>query len=111
MKVAVAVSGGVDSSVAAALLVEAGHDVTGVNLKFLPGGQHRSNEEDRAARDAEGICASLRIPFVRLDVAEDFDRLVIRHFCDAYASGRTPNPCVVCNAKMKFAPMWPTLYF
>ena len=93
--VAVALSGGVDSSVAAALLVEAGRDVLGVTMDL---GLARSDAIDRA-RD---VCAHLGIPHVVIDLAEPFRQLVVQPFVDAYAAGRTPNPCVSCNERVKF---------
>ena len=102
-----ALSGGVDSAVAAAILVEQGHDVTGV---FLRNGIEAGPAAKRArqgccgiddAADAAGVARRLGIPFYALDYADGFDRL-IAGFADAYARGRTPNPCIVCNRDLKF---------
>lgn len=103
-RVFVAMSGGVDSSVAAALLVEQGHDVTGVTMQIWPS----SDEEGgccsvSATRDAKRVCDTLGIPHYTLDFRDAFEREVIGYFADEYAAGRTPNPCVACNDRLKFA--------
>jgi tRNA-specific 2-thiouridylase len=100
-------SGGVDSSVAAALLVEAGHDVTGVTMQLLPGGEHEGGCcSTSAVRDAHRVCDALGIPHYTLNVRDVFRRDVIEPFCDAYAAGRTPNPCIECNDRVKFVELW-----
>lgn len=108
-KVAVAMSGGVDSSVAAALLLEAGWDVFGLTMKLfrLPGeaclsDKLRSCCGARAAEDAARVAAALRIPHVLADFRTPFERRVIAPFIREYARGRTPNPCVLCNRSVKF---------
>lgn len=102
-ELAIALSGGVDSSVAAALLVEAGRDVFGVTMRLglaeIAGRQCCGEEEVALARR---VCAGLGIPHVVVDVAEEFRSRVVEPFCSAYASGLTPNPCVVCNERIKF---------
>jgi tRNA-uridine 2-sulfurtransferase len=106
-RVAVAMSGGVDSSVAAALLVEQGWDVVGVHMKLhdIPDEQRREKSccslDD--ALDARQVCARLGIPFYVLDFQERFRERVIDYFVDAYRAGRTPNPCVMCNQSVKNA--------
>ena len=101
-RTAVAMSGGVDSSVAAALLVEAGRDVFGVTMRLglaeIAGRQCCGEEEVLLARR---VCDLLGIQHVVLDMAEVFDREVVRPFSDAYAAGLTPNPCVRCNERVK----------
>lgn len=107
MKVLVAMSGGVDSSVAAARMVEEGHDVIGVTLKLWSG----PNGEMPTAgcctvsdsEDARRVAAQLDIPYYVLDYTEDFSRGVIDGFVSDYLSGRTPNPCVECNRTVKFS--------
>lgn len=102
-RVFVAMSGGVDSSVAAALLVEEGHDVVGITMQLWPA-------EDRpggccsvsAVRDARRVCDVLGIPHYALNFRDTFEREVAGPFVEAYASGRTPNPCVACNDRVKF---------
>jgi len=104
-KVAVAMSGGVDSSVAAVLLQEDGYDVIGVYMTLW---QHRSPQDDGLRRsstgqdDARAVCQILGIPFHALDFSKQFQRQVVDYFCHEYAQGRTPNPCVVCNRFIKF---------
>jgi len=104
-RVAVAMSGGVDSSVAAALLKEEGHEVIGVHMRLW---QHRYCSDDATCRsstgqaDARVICQILGIPYRALDFSSQFQRQVVDYFCREYAQGRTPNPCVVCNRFIKF---------
>ena len=100
-------SGGVDSSVAAALLRERGEDVVGVWMRLVPGGgadtdAPRCCGTDEAGEDARRAAATLGIPFYALDYAEVFGRQVVDRFVDSYASGETPNPCVSCNHHVKF---------
>ena len=106
-RVLVAMSGGVDSSVAAALLVEQGHEVTGVHLKLadvplaeqVPG-QGCCTLDD--AQDARRVAQILDIPFYVWDLAEVFEREVQDPFATGYAAGTTPNPCVSCNERVKY---------
>jgi len=107
MKVVAALSGGVDSAVAAARVVQAGHDVTGVHLALASTPEARRSGsrgccslED--ARDARRVADVLGIPFYVWDVAEKFREEVIEDFISEYAAGRTPNPCLRCNEKIKF---------
>jgi tRNA-uridine 2-sulfurtransferase len=95
-------SGGVDSSVAAALLVEAGHEVTGVTMRLLDEDDAGGRCPPEAARDAQAVCDLLGIPHYTLDLREDFARAVVGFVCEQYASGRTPNPCIACNDRVKF---------
>jgi tRNA-specific 2-thiouridylase len=105
-RVLVAMSGGVDSSVAAALLVQEGHDVVGVTMKTFcysdtPGHSKTCCGLD-GITDAKRVADKLRIPHFVFDVEEDFTRDVIDDFVSEYALGRTPNPCVRCNGNTKF---------
>ncbi len=108
MRVLAAMSGGVDSAVAAARLVEAGHEVTGVHLALSKNPQtYRSGargccslEDSHDARRAADV---LGIPFYVWDLSDRFDADVVTDFVDEYAAGRTPNPCLRCNEKIKFA--------
>jgi len=106
-RVAVAMSGGVDSSVAAALLVEQGYDVVGVHMKLndLPDDQRHGKSccslDD--SLDARQVCAKLGIPFYIVDFIEPFRRWVMDDFVATYAAGQTPNPCVMCNRHVKHA--------
>lgn len=96
-KVFVAMSGGVDSSVAAALLKEAGHDVVGVHLLCW-----NECEQMEERRDALRIALQLNIPFLTFDFREEYKKLVFEYMVREYAQGRTPNPDVVCNREIKF---------
>ena len=108
MKVAVAMSGGVDSSVAAALLQAQGHDVVGVTLQQWP--RDDSEEAARhggccslsAVEDARRVAALLDIPYYCWNLEKEFGERVIEPFHRAYLEGRTPNPCVRCNAFVRF---------
>jgi len=99
-------SGGVDSSAAAALLLEQGYDVVGITLKLWPQ-DCVSRAEDKccgpqAVTDARSVCHKLGIPYYLIDEADAFQKQVIHYFAEEYKAGRTPNPCVMCNEKLKF---------
>jgi len=107
MKVVAALSGGVDSAVAAARAVEAGHDVTGIHLALARSPQsHRTGARGcctlEDARDARRVADVLGIPFYVWDLSERFAEDVIDDFVEEYAAGRTPNPCLRCNERIKF---------
>jgi tRNA-uridine 2-sulfurtransferase len=98
-------SGGVDSSVAVALLRERGDDVIGVGLRFpdVPDGERSGACCGMAGMtDARRVATALDIPFYVLDYRELFEREVIEPFCQAYGRGETPSPCIVCNIRLKF---------
>lgn len=107
MRIVVAMSGGVDSSVAAGLLAGAGHDVVGLSMQLY------DQQEGREAfgsccslddlHDARRVAARIGIPHYIVNFEREFDALVVRNFVDEYAAGRTPIPCVHCNADLKFA--------
>ncbi len=104
-RVLAAMSGGVDSSVAAAMLVEAGHDVVGATMKtfcYSGGGASKTCCGLDGIRDARRVADVLGIPHYVFDVEEAFTRDVIDDFVDEYGRGRTPNPCVRCNSNTKF---------
>jgi tRNA-uridine 2-sulfurtransferase len=108
LRVLAAMSGGVDSAVAAARAAEAGHDVTGVHLalsrnpsSYRTGARGCCTLED--ARDARRAADVIGIPFYVWDLAERFHADVVQDFVDEYARGNTPNPCLRCNEKIKFA--------
>jgi tRNA-specific 2-thiouridylase len=106
-RIFVAMSGGVDSSVAAALLVRQGHDVTGVTMQLLPEGDFPGGCcSFEGVRDARRVCDVLGIPHYTLNMRDAFARGVVEPFCDEYASGRTPNPCIACNDVVKFDELW-----
>ena len=107
-RIVAALSGGVDSAVAAARLVEAGHDVTAVHLALLrdpatlrPGARGCCSLAD--ANDARRVADTLGIPFYVWDFSEAFQQAVVDDFVAGYAAGRTPNPCLRCNQTIKFA--------
>ena len=107
-RVMVAMSGGVDSSVAAALLVSQGHEVIGATMEVFPDYEQRSEEEGgccslAAIEDAKRVASRLDIPHYTLNFKDVFQREVIDNFVAEYSRGRTPNPCVVCNKEIKFA--------
>jgi tRNA-specific 2-thiouridylase len=104
-KVVVAMSGGVDSSVAAALLLEQGHAVTGMMLRlWSEAGRADSNRccTPEAVSLARQVAAGLGIPFYVLDARDVFRRTVVSYFLDGYARGETPNPCLVCNRSIRW---------
>jgi len=103
-------SGGVDSSVAGYLLREQGYDVIGVTMKVWPQ-DCISRAEDKccgpqAVADARSVAYALGIPHYVIDEADQFEKLVIKYFSSEYQAGRTPNPCVMCNEKLKFGNLW-----
>ncbi len=119
-KVIVAMSGGVDSSVAAALLKSRGFDVIGVFMKFWqaplrqssPAGEHGAGQavsrgwnrccSVESANRARLVCQKLNIPFYVLNVEREFKKHIVDYFLKEYKQGKTPNPCVVCNKEIKF---------
>jgi len=109
-RVLLGMSGGVDSSVTGYLLREQGHDVVGVTMKVWPQ-DCISRAEDKccgpqAVADARNVAHSLGIPHYVVDEADQFERTVIDYFTSEYQAGRTPNPCVMCNEKLKFGNLW-----
>jgi len=107
MKVAVALSGGVDSSVAAKILKDEGHDLVGLFLKLWSDPLCDVKRENRccnyeALEDARKVAARLGIPFYVINARGEFKRGVVDYFLDEYKNLRTPNPCIVCNEKIKF---------
>jgi len=96
-KVAVALSGGVDSSAAALLLKEAAYEVIGIHVRLWD-----SANFDYQAHRAEDICRILGIPYHQVDLQKEFESCVVDYFCQEYQRGRTPNPCVACNQRIKF---------
>ncbi len=99
MRVAVAMSGGVDSSTAAALLLEQGHQVVGFTLKVWDSSRCCSVED---VEDARRVARHLGIPFYVLDASEVFEAEVVEPFVRGYARGDTPNPCILCNRRVRF---------
>jgi len=111
--VVVAMSGGVDSSLAAFLLEEEGYRVVGISMKLWdfkevggephPDGRCCSVE---ALNDARAVCQMMGIPHYVVDVTDDFKREVISNFVEEYLKGRTPNPCIICNTRIKWGSLW-----
>lgn len=106
--VLIAMSGGVDSSVSAALLKKQGYEVKGIGLKLIP---EKLKEMcyvadnccgKRGFKDAKKIAGKIGIPFFVIDVSQEFKDTVIDYFTDSYLNGLTPNPCIICNKKIKF---------
>jgi len=111
-RVVLAMSGGVDSSVAAVLLKQQGYDIVGLFMRTgahddspVPHDRHRGCCSALDAGDARRVADRLDIPFYALDFEREFDR-IIDYFTDEYLAGRTPNPCVVCNNWLKFGQLW-----
>jgi len=105
-RVVCGMSGGVDSSATAALLLEQGYDVIGITLKLWPQDCVNRAEDKccgpQAVTDARAVCHTLGIPYYLIDEAAEFQKHVIQYFADEYKAGRTPNPCVMCNQNLKF---------
>lgn len=108
-RIVVAMSGGVDSSVAAGLLAEQGHEVIGISLRLAPeppAGQARNSSgccsiED--FQDAARVATAIGVPHYVFDMREEFERAVISPFVNEYLAGRTPSPCILCNREIKFS--------
>lgn len=102
----VGMSGGVDSSATAVLLQEQGYDVVGVTLKLWPQDCVNRAEDKccgpQAVMDARAVCHQLGVPYYLIDEAAEFQKVVINYFAEEYKAGRTPNPCVMCNERLKF---------
>ena len=113
-KVLTGLSGGVDSSVAAALLVEQGYDVIGVTLKLYDYAELGFEPPDGGCcsidliDDARNVCSRLNIAHYVLDLGDSFQKNVIDDFIESYSRGQTPNPCVNCNTYIKWGEMLKT---
>jgi tRNA-specific 2-thiouridylase len=102
-RVVVAMSGGVDSSVAALILVEQGYEVIGVTMRlWAPEGNENRCCAPQGVEEARRVAQMLGIPFYTMDLEGEFKRQVVDYFIREYASGRTPNPCLQCNRHIKF---------
>ena len=110
MKIAVGLSGGVDSAVAALLLKRAGHEIVGVTMRLWREGRYKGGDRDACfgpgeADDiaaAEAFAAALGIEYRTFDCSEEYERSVLDYFREERTAGHTPNPCVVCNRRLKF---------
>ena len=109
-KVLLGMSGGVDSSVALALLQDAGHEVTGITLKMLPRGELYDDDQSccslTSVLDARLLADEFGIPHYQRNVSARFEEDIINPFVQSYAAGETPNPCVLCNKKIKFGDLY-----
>jgi tRNA-uridine 2-sulfurtransferase len=109
-KVAVAMSGGVDSSVVAGLLQQQGYDILGITMNQLDmrllHTDAAHNDPEQAGRDAAEVCKHLGIAHHIVDLRQEFQQHVVENFVAEYLSGRTPNPCVRCNATIKWGALW-----
>ncbi len=108
-KALIAMSGGVDSAVSAALMQQKGYECMGVNMKLHTGVQEADSRTCCAltdAEDARSVCRKLGMPFYVFNFTQDFSREVIDRFVCAYEQGRTPNPCIDCNKHMKFSRLY-----
>jgi tRNA-uridine 2-sulfurtransferase len=103
-RIAVLMSGGVDSSTAAYLLKQQGWDVLGITMKVPL--STNANKRTCCGTDAAFVCEELNIPHYFVDVTEVFEEIIIKPFRQSYAAGKTPNPCVDCNTFLKFSLVW-----
>ena len=111
MKIAVGLSGGVDSAAAALLLKQAGHEVVGITMSVWRGNsQYKAGtgdacfgpDERKDIEQARALAEIIKIPYQVLDCAEQYQKIVLDYFKSEYLAGRTPNPCVFCNSQVKF---------
>lgn len=105
MKVLVGLSGGIDSAVATKLLLDEGYDVTTCTLRLLPQSITDDNQDNERIAKATKIAKHFGVPHIIYDFRDEFKKLVIDYFVSTYKMGETPNPCYVCNSKIKFGLM------
>lgn len=107
MKIVVALSGGVDSTIAAFKLKEAGHEVIGITIKTWATEECGNSDEKMccsldAIQFARSVAEEMNIPFYVVDFSSEFNEFVKKYFIEKYSEGKTPNPCIYCNSKLKF---------
>lgn len=102
MKILVGLSGGADSAAAAKLLIDEGHEVSAVTLRLVPASCSRGKDDKADIRQAKNIADKLGIPHFVYDFRNEFSRFVVDYFIQTYKNGKTPNPCFICNPKIKF---------
>lgn len=101
-KVLLGMSGGLDSSVSALLLLQQGYDVLGATMRLRPERFDPAHAQQKDIEDAAAVCKVLGIPHIELDFTKQFSRKVLDYFTGEYFCGRTPNPCIACNRNLKF---------
>jgi len=109
MKALVAMSGGVDSSVAALLMQQKGAECIGINMKLHPAGTDTYGDKCGSPKDAEDaatVCERLGMPFFSIDCSHRFEKNVVENFVCSYEQGKTPNPCIECNRHLKFGHLY-----
>jgi tRNA-specific 2-thiouridylase len=111
LRILLALSGGVDSSVAAFLLQQSGYEVVGITLKMWSyektyQGKTGTTSDNSFIHDAQNLAKQLNIEHSVVDIQDEFARTIIQNFVDEYFAGRTPNPCVLCNPTMKFGTLF-----
>jgi len=104
LKIAIAMSGGVDSTVTAILLKEEGHEIVGINANIFSDSQNRTNQiyNSESYQNSKKIAQKYNFPIYHVDIEETFSKTIIEPFCNSYLKGNTPNPCVLCNDEIKF---------